>query len=117
MSFDLERFKSRRHVEAPNSPKPKKGWQRKYVKVPWSWVEKLTFSNSANTYRLALYLLYEYWRADGQPILLSNLAALQGADITRHAKRRALLELETLGVIQVERHHGRSPLVTILIGD
>jgi hypothetical protein len=114
MSFDLERFKfnkAERHIKAPGS---KKKWQRKFVKVPWSWIEKLTFSNSANTYRLALHLLYEHWKGNG-PIKVSNNAAVSEASITRHAKRRALLELETLGLIQVERHPRRSPLVTIII--
>jgi hypothetical protein len=111
VSFDLGRFKTRQR----DPQRPKKRWRRKFVQVPWGWVFKLSFSRSANTYRLALYLLYEHWKADGKPIKLSNVGALQGADVRRHAKWRALLELETLDLVQIERHPGRSPRITCIV--
>jgi hypothetical protein len=113
-TFDLEKFKTRWRAEASDPQRPKKRRRRKFVQVPWSWVEKLVSSRSANTYRLALYLLYENFKDDGKPIKLSNGGAKEGADITRYAKRRALLELETLGLVRIERHPRRSPLVSCI---
>ncbi len=50
--------------------------------------------------------------AEGR-LKLSN-GVLEGWDTDRHAKRRALKELEKAGLVSVKRHHGCSPVVTIL---
>ncbi len=90
-------------------------WQRKFIRVPWAWVDRLKITNRGSTYRLALVLIYEYWRNGGQAIRLSN-AMLAGDGITRKSKWRALRELEQLGLIRIERHRRKSPVVTVLIG-
>jgi hypothetical protein len=89
--------------------------QDKFVVMPFSWIEKLALSRSANTYRLAQYLLYEHLIKGRKPIKVSNIAALDGAFIGREAKRRGLLELEAYGLIHVDRRCGCSPTVTVIV--
>jgi hypothetical protein len=90
-------------------------WQRKFVRVPWAWIDRLKTSNRGSTYRLALLLIYEYWRTGSRPIRLSN-AMLAGDGITRKSKWRALRELEQLELVKVERRPRKSPVVTLLMG-
>jgi hypothetical protein len=98
-----------------DGPRPRKR-KRDFVMVPWGWVERLQSSRSAETYRLAIYLLHEQWRSSGEQIKLSNVAVLEGADITRFAKWRALRELEEMGLVKVDRRgNGRSPLVKLVV--
>jgi hypothetical protein len=89
-------------------------WQRKFIRVPWAWVDRLKTANRGSTYRLALLLVYEHWRNGGQPIRLSN-AMLAGDGVTRKSKWRALRELEQLGLIKVESHPRKSPMVILLL--
>jgi hypothetical protein len=96
--------------KAAGSPKAK--WQRKFVRMPWAWIDRLKVVNRGSTYRVALLLLYGYWRNGGRPIRLSN-AALIGEGVTRHSKGRALKELEQLGLVKVEWRNRRSPKVTL----
>ena len=63
------------------------------------------------TYRLALYLLYLYWKdGSGQPIKLSNIG-LRDIGISRYSKWRVLADLERVGLISIERRPRRVPLV------
>jgi hypothetical protein len=91
-------------------PWTKKKWERKFVRFPWAWVERLEAVKSGSTYRLALLLIYEHWRTADRPIRLSNILAAE-VGVAREAKRRALSELERLGLIRVERGTGKSPLI------
>jgi hypothetical protein len=85
--------------------------RQQFVKVPWGWIDRLATTSSANTYRVALHLLYQHWRNGSRPFLLPNgLLATEG--VTRHAKWRALHELERLGLISVEKRPKRSPKIT-----
>jgi hypothetical protein len=91
--------------------KPKK-WQRHYVNVPWQWVERLRESKRISTYRLALVLLYEHWRTGGRTIVLSNVFTFTEG-LPARSKWRAIAELESLGLIQVERKRSQAPRVTL----
>ena len=91
--------------------KPK--WRKQFVRVPWKWIDRLKDASRIGTYRVALHLLYETWRNGGRAIVLSN-SALKDAGVSRWAKWDALLELERLGLIAVERRPSKSPLVTLL---
>jgi hypothetical protein len=84
-----------------------------FIQVPWTWVEKLSRTRSANTYKVALHLLYLHWKAKGDPIKLANgTLAIDG--VTRFSKSRALGELERLGLIEVRRRSRKSPTVTMV---
>jgi hypothetical protein len=92
----------------------KKGWQRKFIRVPWVRVERLKATKRAVTYRLALFLIYEHWRGGGRPIRLSNVM-LAGDGVDRRSKWRALRELESFGLVRVERRARKSPLIALLV--
>ena len=109
--FDLERLRVN-PADLQRKPKPKK-WRREYVRVPWEWVERLQSSRCVGTYRLALVLLYEFWRTGERPVVLSNASA-QAGGLPRRSKWRALAELEGLGLVRVERASRKSPRVTPL---
>jgi hypothetical protein len=84
-----------------------------FVRVPWTWIERLAKTQSANTYRVALHLLYLHWKSKGDPIKLANgMLALDG--VTRFSKWRSLRELEQLGLIRMERHPRKSPTITVI---
>jgi hypothetical protein len=81
-----------------------------FIKVPWVWFERLAGAHG-QTYRLALYLLYLYWKdGSGRSVKLPNVG-LRDVGISRQSKWRRLTDLEHLGLIKVERRPRRSPLV------
>jgi hypothetical protein len=85
-----------------------------FVKVPWTWIERLAKTRSANTYRVAHALLYLHWKGGGGPIKLANgTLAMDG--VTRSSKGRALSELERLGLILIKRHLRKSPTITVVL--
>jgi hypothetical protein len=89
-----------------------KKWQRRYVQVPWSWVERLQSAKRVSTYRLALLLLYEAWKNGDKPLALSNVLAAE-VGLSRQAKWLGLRELEKVGLVRIERHKGRAPRLII----
>jgi hypothetical protein len=96
------------------TPEKIKKRRRHFVRVPWTWVEKLSKTRSANTYRVALYVLYLHWKGDGNPIKLANgMLAIDG--VTRFSKWRALRELEHAGLIRIERRPKKSPTITVVV--
>jgi hypothetical protein len=83
-----------------------------FVKVPWTWVERLNGA-AGQTYRVALCLLYLHWKGRGEPFKLPN-GMLQIDGVSRQAKWKALNDLEQRGLIAVERRRRRSPLIRML---
>ena len=92
----------------------KKKWERQYILFPWSWLGRLKATGRGATWRLALFLVYEYWRNGGRTIKLTNIMAAE-VGVSPDAKGRALDDLEKAGLIEVERRPDRSPLVTLLV--
>jgi hypothetical protein len=82
------------------------------VKLSWRWVEALGKSRSANTYRLALTILFEAFKHEqmGGEIVLSR----ETTGMTGSAKARAVDELVRLGLIKVRRN-GRQAVRVINI--
>jgi hypothetical protein len=110
--LDLKSFElSPAFLSTAKPPKPKKKRER-FVCVPWSWVEKLSGARG-QTLRVAIVLLHLHWKAQGRPVKLAN-GKLQSDGISRRAKWRALLELESLGLISIERRPKKSPVIQIL---
>jgi hypothetical protein len=96
---------------------PKKNamkWQRKFVLLPWTWIERLKTAKYIATYKLAVLLAYEHWRGGGGRIKLTNTAAAE-MGVSRRTKWPALDELEQAGLIKVERRGRKSPVITIRI--
>jgi hypothetical protein len=93
---------------------PKAKWRKQFVRVPWTWLDRLKTARHVVTYRIAFYLLYQHWRTGGKPITLSNVALI-GEGIAPGTKWRGLKELEQAGLIQVERRRRKSPIVTLFL--
>jgi hypothetical protein len=104
LRIEAEQFQSQ---AKPPRHKSKK-WQRRYVQVPWSWVERLQSAKRISTYRLALLLLYEGWKNGGKPVALSNVLAAE-VGLSRQTKWLGLVELERVGLVKIERRKGRAP--------
>jgi hypothetical protein len=85
-----------------------------FVKVPWTWVERLSDTRRLSTYRVAMHVLYIHWKRGGQPFPLSN-GMLMMEGITRWSKWDGLKELERLGLVRVERRRRKSPFITVII--
>ena len=83
-----------------------------FVKVPWAWIERLKGA-SGQTYRVALCLLHQHWRARGEPIKLAN-GMLRIDGVSRYSKWRALSDLEHRGLVTVERRPRRSPIIRLV---
>jgi hypothetical protein len=93
---------------------PRKTQKRRqhFVKVPWTWVERLRGA-TGQTYRMALCLLYSHWKGRGEPVKLAN-GMLRIDGISRQTKWRVLGDLERRGLIAIERRPQRSPIVRVL---
>jgi hypothetical protein len=61
-----------------------------FTKFPDGWADRLRSARGV-TYRVALFILRQYWKTNGQPVRLSN------------------------SLIRVEKRPRRSPIITILV--
>ena len=43
-----------------------------FVKVPWTWIERLVGARYIATYRVAHHVLYRHWKGRGEPFTLAN---------------------------------------------
>ena len=102
-------------LESEVPAKPKRAKRGQFVQVPLIWVERLQTARCLGSYRLALHLLFEHWKWGGKPVKLSNVALAKFGVGDRETKSRALLELEQLELISVERRPKKSPVVSVLL--
>jgi len=114
--FDLERL--RLHPEACEKwavvPLKVRRRRQHFVRVPWTWVEKLAEARYIATYRVALHVLYQHWERGGETFTLSN-GALAMEGVSRGQKWRALEELEGLDLINIERRKRKTPRITVIL--
>jgi hypothetical protein len=87
--------------------------RQQFTKFPDSWSRRLRSARGV-TYRVALFILRQYWKSNGRSVRLSN-TALAREGVGRHSKWRALHELEEAGLIRVEKRPRKSPLATVLV--
>jgi hypothetical protein len=115
---DLKRHRWTSEMEATfgRAVVPEKIRKRRehFVKVPWTWIERLVGARYIATYRVAHHVLYRHWKGRGEPFTLAN-GMLEMEGVERRAKWRALLELERLGLITIERRPRKSPRITVLV--
>jgi hypothetical protein len=104
-----------------SSPEPLRGQTKmagresrrpSFLRIPWRMVERV-----GRLPGKALLLYAIVWRQGliegARTVVLTSQACLR-CGITRHQKTLALAELEAHGFLQVDRHHGRNPVVTLL---
>jgi hypothetical protein len=98
-------------VEQQAGVSKRKGWQRNYTVVPRVWQLQLLEAKRISSHRLAIELLYLHWYG-GSPVTVSDSVA-EAAKLSRSSKWRALVELERLALVEVNRGSGKSPRVTL----
>jgi hypothetical protein len=84
-----------------------------FVQVSLEAVYRLGAAKNTSTLKLYLLLLHLKWKADGEPVKLTN-GALAGVGVSRRQKAVALRELEKLKLVRVVRRGRKSPLVVVL---
>jgi hypothetical protein len=112
--YDLERLCIKRgDVPAKWGAPPKVRKRCKpFIAVPMEWHQTLDWRAPSAALWLAQALVFQHWKGKGAPFKLTN--AMLG-DLPRYAKRRSLAYLECLGLIAVERHPRRAPIVTVFL--
>jgi hypothetical protein len=115
--LDIDKFRITDAAPPPAAPTgptiPRRARQPKgklFTMVPETWRDRLADAKHAATFKLALHLLHQHWKQKGAWLTLAN-TTIKG--VTRDTKRAALEELETLGLITVERRSNRSPRVRV----
>ena len=83
-----------------SSPRPRrKAFEPRFVQVPRHWISALGRSNSVNTYRLALLILFAAFKNKQRNGEVTLSTATTG--MPRNTKVRAARELADLGLIQL----------------
>ena len=85
-------------IQLPPRPRPK-AFEPRFVQVPRHWISALGRSNSVNTYRLALLILFAAFKNTQRNGEVTLSTAMTG--MPRNTKVRAARELADLGLIQL----------------
>ena len=111
---DPKQHRATPEMLAGSAPKKLRKQRQHFIKIPWTWVERLVEARHIATYRVALHVLYRHWKGGGLPFTLSN-TSVADEGVTQWRKWDALRELEQLGLITVERRRRRSPRITVIL--
>jgi ribosomal protein S19E (S16A) len=85
-----------------------------FVTVPLWWAVAAARATRTPATAVMIHLLYAQWKAKRATFGLPN-GALKKAGASRKVKRRVLRQLEAAGLITVERRHGKTPKVTVVV--
>jgi hypothetical protein len=92
-------------------------WKRKkvepFVHVPLWWITQATKLTKTPAALVCIDLLYRSWKAKSLTFPFPN-GDLKKLGISRDIKRRVLRDLETGGLITVERPTRKTPIVTLV---
>jgi hypothetical protein len=83
-----------------------------FVIVSLDWANAMTKATNTRQAFVCMLLLYAAWKAKGKPFAFTNTG--YRTKIDRQMKRRTLDALEGAGLIKVERHNGRAPIITLV---
>ena len=87
-------------------------FRAKWARIPAAWRDRLQRTRSAHALKLAITVLFEAFRAEqcGTDIVLSSqITGLQGT-----SRKRAIKELERLGLIRTKRKGRQAPKIEVL---
>lgn len=87
----------------------------KWVRFPATWGERLRKTRSANTYHLAVDLLFAAFRAEQSGFNANLVLSAQITGLSASSRKRAARELEKLGLIQTRRKGQSAPEVKLLL--
>jgi hypothetical protein len=85
-----------------------------FIKVPLWWAEAAAKATRMPGMLVLVELLHRSWKAKNLTFPLPN-GRLAKHGVSREIKRKKLRDLEAAGLITVERHHGRTPWVTLVV--
>lgn len=85
-----------------------------FIKVPLWWAEAAAKATRMPGMLVLVELLHRSWKAKSLTFTLPN-GGLKKRGVSREVKRERLRDLEAAGLIMVERHHGKSPRVTLVL--
>ena len=88
--------------------------KEQFVKVPLWWAEAAAKATNTPKALVWVRLLHLSWKAKSLTFPVPN-GKLEKAGVPRYVKYRALRELEVAGLITVERRHGKTAVVTIVV--
>ncbi len=81
--------------------------------IPIDWLNRAAEVKGKRALRTALFLACERGLQKRNTVVASNVGAAR-FELDPSAKSRGLADLEAAGLIEVERHGGRSPRVTLV---
>lgn len=97
------------------APAKRKNKKNLFVKVPLWWIEQVTRAvQSPQQVFVAVWLLHLAWDAGSSGFPVPN-GRLGKRGVDRRIKRKALAALEAARLITVERRHGKTPVVTLVV--
>jgi hypothetical protein len=117
--FDIESLKlapglaAKAAARRETSP-PKRSHRSEFVMLPVAWMRRLRDAQFPATWPIAVHILFEHWKLSGRRHVRVSNALASAAGVAPRTKRRAVRELERLGLIRVERAPKKSPLVVEL---
>jgi hypothetical protein len=122
--FDLDRFRvtdeemtviaTERRAKQPNKATATNTVKKTFVRYPVEQYVRIAATGHHEALALYGWLLHLGWKAGrGSPIKLTN-RTVAGLGLTRWTKDSALRKLEELGLVRVQRHARKSPMVVIL---
>jgi hypothetical protein len=88
--------------------------KEQFVKVPLWWATEAAKATKTPKALVWIHLLHAAWKAKSLTFPLPN-GKLKKAGATRFVKHRVLRELEAAGLITVERRHGKTVIVTVVV--
>jgi hypothetical protein len=85
-----------------------------FVRIPMWWAAEAAKAMREPGMLVAAELLHRSWKAKSLTFPFPN-GNLKKHGVSRKTKYWKLRELETAGLIKVERRHGKTPLVTLVV--
>jgi hypothetical protein len=122
--FDIEQFRltpenmpaARRRVKSARLPRHRPGDEFLKGPIPMAWL-----SPAAHLGRKCLHLAIAVWHlgamSKSATVRLQWGLVEELTGVQRHPGREALRMLETAGLVTVESHVGRCPIVTVVMGE
>src|SRR5205807_1114008 len=117
-TFDLSRLRLRglpsRSPSLPRTKPPRHGRGEPFLKgpIPWDWVTKAMALPGK-----ALHVGIAIWQRAGierTGTIRFAMTRLRSMGISRSSACRGLTALERVGLVKVDRHTGRAPVVTLI---
>jgi len=87
--------------------------QQPFVKVPLKEAARAAAASGCQQMMVWLYILHRSWKLQKASFAVPS-GALRSFGISKEVKRRALRNLEAAGLIIVERHTCKNPIVTLV---